>query len=159
MTLAQYLMAGFVFLALIPAAWWGRNVTAGALAVQFLAVQGLYVAWGPLSSPALWLTDWAVLFVIWSKRPVVEPLSSFGHLWRERSWWDRGVIACFPAAWAVYVFFAADWWSLWAVSMAQMLLAAGEPLADVMTRRRQAATVQPPEDGPLLAVAGSGGSG
>lgn len=155
MTFAQLLMAGVVFLLLIPSAL--RNSTAAALAGQYLVVQGLWMTiHASVPAGLLLLSDIFVLGVIWSKPPVTEPpYTSLGHIWRERSWFDRGVILGFPACWATYVFMGSDWWCLYGVSLAQMFLSVGEPLSGWLAERLAAVrerTNFPPNGSPFAIV-------
>lgn len=138
MTGPMLFMAGVVFLIGIPAAFFSRTVA--ALVVAYLIVQGLWMATGAvLSSMLLFWIDIACIAAICTRPPAKECYPDWPLplclLWLERSWCDRIVLVGFPAAWWVYAFEDAAWWPLYFISLVQLLVASGEALHSIITRR------------------------
>ena len=140
MTAPQIIFAAIVFLVGIPAAF--HNRTAGALVAAYLAVQAIWL-WTGAELPALLLfwIDLACVAAICTRRPVRACYQEGALdlaaclLWKERTWCDRVVLACFPAVWWFYVFDGAPWWPLYWLSLAQLIVASGEGLRTYSTRR------------------------
>lgn len=123
-----------------------RNLTSLALVASYGFGMGIWLATGlGLPTGIMFLADVTVLMVIYCKPEAHEcfPYTGLGHqlcsLWLERSVWDRVVIGCFPVMWIAYAFAPPFelWWTCWVLSIFQFFAAAGEPLSDWRTAKRQ----------------------
>ena len=164
MTTPEIIFAAVVFLVGIPSAF--RNLTAAALVVAYVAVQGVYEWTGQaLLIRELVCIDLGVIAAVYCKQPAYDcfPYRSFSHqlacLWLERSWADRIILSLFPAAW--YFYGVADpslqWWGLYAVSLAQFAAAGWEALNSFLSSREaNADQSDAPESPPGAEFAGAG---
>lgn len=164
MTTAELFFLAVVVLVGIPAMRW--NLTAVGLVTAYASVQVIYYATGePLPTLNLVLLDLWVMAVIYMKEPAYDcfPYRSLAHqlacFWLERSWADRIILSLFPAAWYFYGIGDArlQWWGLYAVSLAQFVVAGGEALHTFFSpRAANADQSDAPEPPPGAEFAGAG---
>lgn len=135
MTFPELLLLAAV-LSLLPVT--RRNLTALALVASYVTYEAAWWLFGVTFPPLVCiLIDITVIGAIYCKEPDRDcwPYQGWKHqlcsAWLERAFWDRIVIAIFPAMWAVYVLplpANVAWWALWGFAMGQYLAISGEAL-------------------------------
>lgn len=147
----------------IPSAW--RNPTAAALVLAWLFGQVYFVIAGRNIPVELYaFPDIFVLAVIFAKREWCnqQPYRSTWHQLQcvlfERSPADRAIMLIFLGMWCVYIaglhpYY--EWMLLWALAIAQFLLAGAESF--FLFRRTRAVSKPPQGDGFQFAWAGGDG--
>lgn len=136
MNLLEIIQLSLVLLVALPAAIIGRNFTALALALSWLFA---WVVWQlahvGIAIQVLLIGNLAVIAAIYCK-PDWQPSSSF---WLERSPWDRAILASYPVVWFLYLGLLTpqlQYWGLWLLFAAQVLLAGGETLTLQLAKRK-----------------------
>lgn len=149
MSPAELLYAAVVVLVGLPAAF--RNWTAAALVLSYVFMQGSYYGLGIVYPPIVsFLVDLTVIAVIYAKWPCCDLFpyrtlrAQFMACWLERSFWDRVVLVLFPVGWACYAWSADPWWSLYWISLAQLLAAGMEAFETYRSRTAKRVTAPDP---------------
>lgn len=119
-----------------------RNATALAIMAMWFVGQAIYASSGecmPLA--AMLLQDMVVIVAIFTKPDWRDcsPYRTFRQqlrgAWLERSPWDRAIIALFPLAWLFYAPVVDAWlqyWTLYGIGLAQLMLAGWEALTPLL---------------------------
>jgi hypothetical protein len=136
-----------VFLSIIllvgaPAAFFNR--TALSLVVSWSIQEAVCLVTGQGSGTMLGLVlDYGVILFVLSK-PEVRDCSPYPTMWHqilsfwcERSFWDGAVLTIFPLMWLIHaskfdVYY--QWWALWWLALAQIVLAGVEALGPPLRR-------------------------
>jgi hypothetical protein len=149
-----------------------RNPTALAMVATWFACRMSYEASGEtMPRRALVLSDIAVVTTIYCKQ--VWRTCSYATLrlqlvalWFERSPWDRAILAIFPFVWLFYAPILEpkpQYWVLWSLSLAQLMLAGAEALhlhrGQMAIKSRADAPERPPPRQDFYAPAAGGGYG
>jgi len=153
MTLPHLIMWLIVFAVGVPSAW--RNLTALALVISWLVGELAWLVTGnnlPLS--VYFMADVAVIAIIYAKTIRRVGAKTYASSWQQLrclitdlTVYDRWVAALFLlGAWPLYTLNVnpwTKWWCLWALVIAQFLIASLESLAGFRASRHkeQAATI------------------
>lgn len=155
----MYLVVGAIG---VPAAF--RNLTALAMVIAWLSVELVYQITGDsLPLKYSFMADIAVIAVIYAKtikRCGAKLYSSLGEQLRcmvtDLTPWDRCIVVIFLlGAWPAYILTFDPWWQwmlLWALAIAQFLLAGGEAVASFLETRREAKKLPPIIDRHLVII-------
>lgn len=145
-----------------------RNPTAGALVANWAIGEATWMLTGDsLPLKVYFMADIAVLAVIGCKATVREGCRTYPDLWQQSKclWramtlWDRWIAASYVlAVWPLYVMPIeprAQWFLLWALLIAQFLIAGGEAVQSMLGKRKR---VVPNREPGGLAYARGGGDG
>lgn len=123
----------------IPAAF--RNVTALAMVIAWLSVELAYQVTGDTLQYSF-MADIAVVAVIYAKtnQRAMHGRNQLRRLITDLTLCDRWIVAIFLlGVWPAYVIQFDPWWkwhALWALVIAQFVLAGGEALATTIARRK-----------------------
>jgi hypothetical protein len=139
-----------------------RNPVALVMVGSWLFCRALYEATGEgMPLEGMIVSDMAVIAAMfmkddWETVAYCDLRCQLAALWRERTPWDRAILAIFPLAWALYLPLlqpVPQFWALWTLSMAQLALAGIEPLSQWLRVNGQTSRADAPGEPPGLMFA------